>query len=806
VETSKVVTVAVFADMNGDGLKPTYTNDPALWPLASGGSNEFLGQLASSSIEGKAFSSIYPRGDFTDTGIAASSPYSFPANKPRVLFPYGLSPSIGSGTFTLEFSNITSVPKSLCVILYDYHPGSNIDGGHSPLSAQYGSKKYNDDNSLEKDDTQVCASIESLSFSIAGNTTLCANTSPVTYTSTINNPNADPITYLWTLENNTAGAAISGSNTGPSISVVPTGAGFTVGGSYGVKLLATRLGISNISYLNSDVAPGTIVKVGWCNPEIICTYSLDFYGSEPEIACGNNGDQIATVSTMTNAMNNVGGSKVFGIQPNNKTFTLNQADIAAGGNIFTMLPGTNGVSGALVGNTSFNGNAIDNPLLAHSMVLFFNLQTSPTLGPLLITNNMWTQQIDCVSGALIPNTNLLTQMPASIVSYLFNANNGYPRTVAGLFALANDALGGKDLGDENVIVIPSFDDIKTAVQKINAAFNECRRLVPADINATGFIYNDDDGMLDGIIDFSPGSPLNGPALGGVYLTLIEGDAIDINGENTGQILKVSPIDANGNYLFDPVVNGTYTINMGTTSTGDRKPLAPSGKVFTAEGGNVINGYATGDGMPNGRIVMTVKDNDPPIFKALRPTAVLNDLNYGIANAPLPIKLVTFDGKNTSEGNKLVWKTTNETDFSHFELEKSTNAIEFGSIATVKGNNSNIYNQIDANPIEGINYYRLKMVDLDGTSKLSNVISVNFEKGADFVSIQNPTVNGEFDLKTNLIDAKFTLLNSHGSKINLQLTEYGTNAFRLNTQAPAGVYYLTIESKKGKMITKKVVIP
>ena len=364
---------------------------------------------------------------------------------------------------------------------------------------------------------------------------------------------------------------------------------------------------------------------------------------------------------------------------------------------------------------------------------------------------MWTQQIDCVSGALIPNTNLLIQMPASIISYLFNGNNGYPQTVAGLFAVANDALGGKDLGDENVIIVPSFEDIKTAILKINAAFNECRRLVPANINATGFIYNDDDGMDDGIIDFDPGSPLNGPALGGVYLTLIEGDAIDMNGENTGAILKVSPIDANGNYLFDPVANGTYTINMGTTSTGDRKPLAPLNKVFTAEGGNVINGFATGDGVPNGRIVMTVKDNDPPIFKALRPTAVLNDLNYGIANAPLPVKLLSFKGRSTNKGNELTWTTSNETDFSHFDIEKSEDSKIFKKIGDVMGNSklseTFAYNYTDKNTSFD-SYYRLKMVDLDGKFNYSKIIFVAKENQENNISEFYPNPN--LGLETNLI--------------------------------------------------------
>lgn len=691
---------------------------------------------------------------------------------------------------------------------YDWGMGN---GATSISGSPYHTRLISIDGAGGNQDRQLAASAVFIPVrcSITGNLDLCPNSSPVTYTATILNPSSSAVTYSWALENNTAGAVISGSSSGASISVVPAGSNFIGGGSYTVKLTVTRDGISHTCYLGSETAPGSVVKVGWCNPEIICTYTLDFYGDEPETACGADGSQIATVATMSSALSNVGNTKIFGIQANNQTFTLNQNDISAGGNIFTMLPGTPGTSSALIGNTSFNGAAIDNPLLAHTMVLFFNLQTSPALGSLELTNNMWTQQIDCATGALIPGTNLLTQMPESVISYLFNPNNGYTRTIAGLFSVANDALGGKDLGDENVIAIPSFDELKTAVERINAAFNQCRRLVPANINATGFIYNDDDGMTDGVIDFEPGSVLNGPALGGVYLTLIEGDAIDANGNNTGQILKVAPIDQNGNYLFDPVVNGTYTINMGITPTGDRKPIAPAGKVFTAEGGTVINGKATGDGMPNGRIVMTVLDDNPPIFHALRkaaPLAVLNDLNYGIADATLPVGLMYFDAKVIENGNKLTWKTANEKNFSHFEIQKSLNAKEFGTIGNVFNNNASLYNFTDMDISEGTIYYRLKLVDNDNTFEYSKVISINIEKGRKYIIVENPANNGELKINTNFENPIFNFSTINGVQVDFSMVESGKNKYQIKLKnSKPGIYILNTVSN-GQIKSSKIIVP
>jgi hypothetical protein len=97
---------------------------------------------------------------------------------------------------------------------------------------------------------------------------------------------------------------------------------------------------------------------------------------------------------------------------------------------------------------------------------------------------------------------------------------------------------------------------------------------------------------------------------------------------------------------------------------------------------------------------------------------------------LPVDLISFSGKQIEEGVKLTWRTANEVNFSHFEILKNvSNAKDFESIGKVLSSNQNSYNYDDNTPNEGINYYKLRMIDLDGTSKLSRIISVNFENRA-----------------------------------------------------------------------------
>jgi len=156
--SGKYIGAAIFADLNGDGISPTFLDNPATY--TSGGNpfpagltarDEFLGQLAISSIEGSATSALFPAIiDNTDNGIAFQN--GFGPNDPRVLFPYGTTNAntVGtSGTFTMTFNNVNVSPTKICVVLYDVHAGdlNSLSGNHSPRSANPG---HNADNSVEE--------------------------------------------------------------------------------------------------------------------------------------------------------------------------------------------------------------------------------------------------------------------------------------------------------------------------------------------------------------------------------------------------------------------------------------------------------------------------------------------------------------------------------------------------------------------------------------------------------------------------------------------------------------------------------
>lgn len=109
------------------------------------------------------------------------------------------------------------------------------------------------------------------------------------------------------------------------------------------------------------------------------------------------------------------------------------------------------------------------------------------------------------------------------------------------------------------------------------------------------------------------------------------------------------------------------------------------------------------------------------------------------SATLPVELVDFDAENYSEGNKLSWKTLSETQNEKVIIERSIDGLNWDVLGEVLGaGNSSVeiaYEFWDDRPVMGMNYYRLKQVDFDGSWEFSDIVTVDLRNR--FVLFPNP---------------------------------------------------------------------
>jgi hypothetical protein len=109
------------------------------------------------------------------------------------------------------------------------------------------------------------------------------------------------------------------------------------------------------------------------------------------------------------------------------------------------------------------------------------------------------------------------------------------------------------------------------------------------------------------------------------------------------------------------------------------------------------------------------------------TGGLNNQQYFCpVNIPLPVDLVDMTANCNNGRVQLDWITATEINNSHFEIERSLDAIHYQMVGRVNGSgNSNQtlhYQFADTNMNTGTVYYRLRQVDVNGDSKTFNPVS------------------------------------------------------------------------------------
>ena len=181
--------------------------------------------------------------------------------------------------------------------------------------------------------------------------------------------------------------------------------------------------------------------------------------------------------------------------------------------------------------------------------------------------------------------------------------------------------------------------------------------------------------------------------------------------------------------------------------------------------------------------------------------------FGLSNAPsgaaLPVTLVNFEGKNTSEGNVLQWTTSAESNNDYFAIEESTNGKTFSETGRVKGvGNASVTNHYDFTDMDfnkGITYYRLKQVDFDGKYAHSRIIAIDAPSAGDIRFYPNPVqsaLNIELpNLQGNWVNAR--VINASGQEVIVREKAVVQNG-RLNIplgKLPAGIYQVLITNDK-----------
>jgi len=488
---------------------------------------------------------------------------------------------------------------------------------------------------------------------------------------------------------------------------------------------ANGMGNNGIIY-SYDPATGVLSKLydvqnsGSLTPNGAFTlYNNKLYGTTSGGGANNQGgvlvyDPVTNTAVTAAAFSSASGNNVSNAPTvyNNKLYMMAYSGGAGGrGSILQFDPATNVLTNIYSFTTTAGGTGYDptGGLTVNGSFLYAVLREGSNIKVIQldpVTNTVTTRSTYTPANSFnLPSThNGLTVVPAFIANGIANSCENYPTVVID--------------GSNNNKWVPILNNTGDVVAEIKANGNSLGNVTAATYINDGTIREDQVRRLymDRNITITTQNPVSSGTVDiRLYIKTSELEALKSATNSLGQPSGISTISDIAIFKNEQSCGGTLTSNANKLTTG-YEPYE-YGYILTAS----VNAFST--------------------FYFAKNTFSI-----------LPVRLLSFAGTKCGSDVCLMWTVENEQDFAHYVIEKSTNGINFNSINTVTARNRggrDSYTTNDLTPASGDNYYRLKMVNIDGSFSYSQVIKINFNKTEQVVLQPNPV--GEIVIVKGLKD-------------------------------------------------------
>lgn len=174
-------------------------------------------------------------------------------------------------------------------------------------------------------------------------------------------------------------------------------------------------------------------------------------------------------------------------------------------------------------------------------------------------------------------------------------------------------------------------------------------------------------------------------------------------------------------------------------------------------------------------------------------------------SPLPVTLIRFEVAAENRSANLHWITSAETNSEAFMIQRSPNARNWISVGTVSASGESaekkFYSFTDKSPLSGIGYYRLKMMDRDGTHAYSTIRKVQIETPGSYL-YPNPIAGGLLNIYSKASIKNIQLTDNQGKY--LQHFSEKTTALNIDSLT-SGIYWLRLTDNDGNVEVRKFTI-
>ena len=204
---------------------------------------------------------------------------------------------------------------------------------------------------------------------------------------------------------------------------------------------------------------------------------------------------------------------------------------------------------------------------------------------------------------------------------------------------------------------------------------------------------------------------------------------------------------------------------------------------------------------------------PVSFTTFGYDTTFGHFTFAIANpTTVPVKLGTIAA--TELANKTVkvsWQSYNELNVAQYVIEGSSDGVSFVAKGSVPAKGASEYSFVDLTPGAGTNYYRIKVMDIDGKVNYSSIVSVKQSGliGSNISVYPNPVRNRQLNFVLDTDAATYTLrvTNILGQSILAKTITHNGGTASYSVSLPsvtAGIYVVKLSNGKDEL-TKTVIV-
>jgi len=178
-----------------------------------------------------------------------------------------------------------------------------------------------------------------------------------------------------------------------------------------------------------------------------------------------------------------------------------------------------------------------------------------------------------------------------------------------------------------------------------------------------------------------------------------------------------------------------------------------------------------------------------------------------SQAPLPVSFTNFSVRKLGAGVQAAWNVAGEKDVLKYEIERSTNGRDFtkiGEVAATGGNTGYLFT--DAQPVNGVAFYRVRNIDLDGKFKYTQVARLNLSKVIALRAFPQPAKN-EVTIEHGNVSGKgmITVNSADGRRVLAMDVKPDMNQTTINiTTLKPGLYIVRFDNGAGQAESLKIV--